>query len=1180
MTNDFLSLLKEKVMIFDGAMGTQIQARHLTPDDFWGKEGCNEIIALSRPDVLRDIHAAYFAAGCDVVETDTFGGTRIVLAEYHLQDKVRDINSAAARLAKEVAADFSTPDHPRFVAGSLGPGTKSPTLGHVTYDEVVDAYQEQAEGLLEGGADILLVETCFDILQCKAALWGCLEAMKKLGRRVPLMAQVTMETMGTMLLGTDIGAALTVLEQFDVDVVGLNCATGPEQMIEHIRYLSQNCRRFLSCLPNAGLPENVGGQTVYPLSPDQLAAYHKQFITEFGVHIVGGCCGTTPAHLQRVVEVCRDLKPALRHPHHIASLASLYQSVPIRQESSFLIVGERTNANGSRQFRELLLAENYDGMVEMAQEQIKEGAHVLDVCVDYVGRDGVKDVVEVVKRFNTQVAAPLVIDSTEANVVEAALKLIGGKAVINSINLEDGEEGKIARLCPAAKKYGAACIALTIDEEGQARTAEWKFRVAQRIYNIAVHRYGLLPEDLIFDVLTFPLGTGAEDSRLDGVETLKAIRRVKEAFPESHTILGISNISFGLKPSARLALNSVFLHYAREAGLDAAIVHAGRIMPLHQIDEEAREVARQLIFDERQFDADGNCTYDPLARFMELFEDATRNTQHATRDEPTTIEEKLKRAIIDGRKTGLEENLRAALEKYSALDIINNILLDGMKVVGDLFGSGQMQLPFVLQSAETMKAAVAFLEPFMEKADNVGKGKIVLATVRGDVHDIGKNLVDIILSNNGYTTYNLGIKVPLADMIKATQEHHADAIGMSGLLVKSTVIMKENLEEMNRLGLQHIPVILGGAALTRRYVEEDLRALYKGRVFYAADAFDGLQLMEELCNPAAEKRLTLAYENGREGKAPAAPSRVRQEPHPPADRAIRCDVDIPTPPFWGTRVVKDIPLDEVYPYVNEIALFRGQWQFKQGQMSTAEYRQFIAEKVRPIFEAWKARCRDERILQPQVVYGYFPCQSDGDTLIVYEPPNDTRGRMGERENGREGPPLPRSPILPFQEAVRFIFPRQPHPPHWCIADFFAAKDSGRMDVLACHVVTVGHRASEITAKLFADNRYTDYLYLHGLSVETAEALAEYWHKRIREELGIADDDSPDIRKLFQQRYRGSRYSFGYPACPDLEQQRELFQLLQPDRIGVTLTEEFHIVPEQSTSALIAHHPQAKYFNVR
>ncbi|MCS6859856.1 MAG: methionine synthase [Abditibacteriales bacterium] len=1144
-------------MIFDGAMGTQIQARNLTPDDFWGKEGCNEIIALSRPDVLRDIHAAYFAAGCDVVETDTFGGTRLVLAEYGLQDKVRDINRAAARIAKEVAADFATPDHPRFVAGSLGPGTKSPTLGHVSYDEVLDAYQEQAEGLLEGGVDILLIETCFDILQCKAAVWGCLEAMKKLGRRVPLMAQVTMETTGTMLLGTDIGAALTVLEQFDVDVVGLNCATGPEQMVEHIRYLSQNCRRFLSVLPNAGLPENVGGQTVYPLTPDELAVYHQQFITEFGVNIVGGCCGTTPTHIRRVVEVCARLQPPRRTPPHAAAVASLYQSVPLRQESSFLIVGERTNANGSKQFRELLLAENYDDMVEMAQEQVKEGAHVLDVCVDYVGRDGVKDVVEVVKRFNTQVTAPLVIDSTEANVIEAALKLIGGKAIINSINLEDGEEGKIARLCRAAKQFGAACIALTIDEEGQARTAEWKFRVAQRLYDIAVNRYGLPPEDLIFDVLTFPLGTGAEDSRKDGVETLRAIRMVKEAFPQSHTILGISNISFGLQPAARQVLNSVFLHYAREAGLDAAIVHAGRIMPLHQIDAEAREVARQLIFDERRFDADGNCTYDPLTRFMELFSETKRGgASLSARPEPATIEEKLKRAIIDGRKANLEENLRAALEKYSALDIINHILLDGMKVVGDLFGSGQMQLPFVLQSAETMKAAVAFLEPFMEKAAVGGKGTIVLATVKGDVHDIGKNLVDIILSNNGYTTINLGIKVPLADMIKAAQEHRADAIGMSGLLVKSTVIMKENLEEMNRLGLHHIPVILGGAALTRRYVEEDLRQLYKGRVFYAQDAFDGLQIMEELCNPAAEKRLTLVYENGREGKAPAAPS-ARRESHPPApDRAIRRDVDIPTPPFWGTRVVKDISLDEVYPYINEIALFRGQWQFKQGQMSTADYRKFIEEKVRPLFEEWKARCRDERILQPQVVYGYFPCQSEGNTLIVYEPSN------------------------PRNELVRFEFPRQPEPPHWCIADFFAAKDSGRIDVLACHVVTIGSRASEITAKLFADNRYTDYLYLHGLSVETAEALAEYWHKRIREELGIAGEDADDIRKLFQQHYRGSRYSFGYPACPDLEQQRELFQLLQPDRIGVTLTEECHIVPEQSTSAIIAHHPQARYFNVR
>ncbi len=1168
MNRDFLSLLRERVLVFDGAMGTQIQERNLSLDDFWGKEGCNEIIALSRPDVLRDLHAEYFATGCDVVETDTFGGTRVVLAEYDLQGKVCELNAAAARIAKQVAADFSTPDHPRFVAGSLGPGTKAPTLGHITYDETCDAYREQAEGLLEGGVDLLVVETCFDILQGKAAVWGCLQAMQSQRRRVPLVAQVTMETMGTMLLGTEIGAALTVLEQFEVDVIGLNCATGPQEMVEHLRYLSQNCRRFLSCLPNAGLPENVGGQTVYRLTPDELAEYHRQFILEFGVNIVGGCCGTTPAHVKRLVEVCRPLAPKSRVPQWTPAAASLYQSVPLHQDLSFLIIGERTNANGSRQFRDLLLAEDYDGMVDMAQAQLREGAHVLDVCVDYVGRDGVRDMVEVVERFRKQLTAPLVIDSTEALVIEAALKLIGGKALINSINLEDGEDGKIARLFPLARQHGAACIALTIDEEGQARTAEWKFRVAQRIHDIAVHRYGLAPSDLIFDVLTFPLGSGVEDLRKDGMATLDAIRLVKQALPECSTVLGLSNVSFGLNPASRQVLNSVFLHYARAAGLDAAIVHAARIMPLNRIDPEAREVARQLIFDERQYDTEGTCTYDPLHRFMELFADATAKGRETESEEGAApIEAKLKRAIIDGRKTGLERHLTEALESYSALAVINVILLDGMKTVGELFGSGQMQLPFVLQSAETMKAAVSFLEPFMAKDESGGgKGRIVLATVRGDVHDIGKNLVDIILSNNGYTTHNLGIKVPLAEMIKAAQEHKADAIGMSGLLVKSTVIMKENLDELNRQGLHHLPIILGGAALTRRYVEDDLRALYKGRVFYASDAFDGLQLMEELCNPATVKKLTRVYDDEGSEMRDDARSRVKRDPsslipHPSSERPIARDVDIPTPPFFGTRVADDIPLECVFNYLNEIALFRGQWQFKRGdKQSPKEYEAFVEKTVRPIFNEWMQRCIEERILQPKVVYGYFLCQSDGDNLLVYDPQSSILN--------------PQSPI------VRFSFPRQSVAPHWCISDFFAAKDSGRMDVLALHLVTVGARASEMTTQLYQENKYTDYLYLHGLSVEIAEALAEYWHKRVREELGIAGEDADEVRKLFQQKYRGSRYSFGYPACPDLELHEQLFQLLRPERIGVTMTEEFHLVPEQSTSALIVHHPQAKYFNVK
>jgi 5-methyltetrahydrofolate--homocysteine methyltransferase len=1150
MTADFRQALKERVLIFDGAMGTSIQDRNLSPGDFGGKDGCNEILVLTRPQVIREIHASFLAVGCDAIETNSFGASRLVLGEYDLAERAYDINRAAARLAREVAADFSSPDHPRFVVGAMGPGTRLPSLGQIGFDDLVAMYSEQARGLMDGGADVLLVETCQDILQAKAALIGCQDAMGVAGSRLPLMVQVTMESTGTMLLGTEIGAALTTLEAYDLDVIGLNCATGPQEMLEHVSYLGRHCRKAISCLPNAGLPRMEGGRARYLLTPAELAAFHRTFVEEHGVAIVGGCCGTTPAHLKRVVEVIGRRPPRPRAPEYAPAAASLYVNAPFRQDQSFLIVGERTNANGSKQFRELLLAGDYDGMVTMAKDQAREGAHVLDVCVDYVGRDGVADVTEVVRRFVTQCPLPLVIDSTEAPVIEAALKRIGGRAVINSVNLEDGEQGRPAKIFPMAKRYGAAVVCLLIDEEGQARSVEWKMRVAHRLLDLAVNRYGLEPSDLIFDALTFPLGSGQEDLRKDGLATLEAIRRIKRELPGVFTILGVSNVSFGLKPAARQVLNSVFLHLAIEAGLDAAIVNAQRILPMNRIDPRQLEVARQLVFDERR---DG---YDPLAEFMRLFESAGAGKTVIATEAPRTLEERLKARIVDGERPGLEPLLDEALGKYDALTIINEILLDGMKTVGDLFGSGQMQLPFVLQSAEVMKAAVGYLERFMLRAGGQSKGKIVLATVKGDVHDIGKNLVDIILSNNGYTVVNLGIKQPIHNIIETALTRQADAIGLSGLLVKSTLVMKEDLEELNARDLWRFPVILGGAALTRAYVEQDLRSIYKGEVFYAGDAFDGLRLMQEiLSRDAAEVA---------DREVGSTLPRVARRPWRPAPQPaaaplgvksdVRTDVPIPSAPFLGARVVTQIPLAEVFAFVNEVALFRTQWQFHRGKGPREKFDDLIRDHVRPIYERWKARCEEEGILQPRVVYGYFPCQSEGNDVIVYG--EDSR--------------TPR---------VRFTFPRQPAGRHLCLADFFASVDSPRMDVLGCMLVTVGRRASEVTRALFEQHNYTDYLYLHGLSVEAAEALAELWHKRMRAELSIAGDDSPELERIFRQGYQGSRYSFGYPACPNLEDQAKLFMLLNPERIGVELSEEFQLDPEQSTSAVVLHHPEAKYFNI-
>ncbi|MCX6133727.1 MAG: methionine synthase [Ignavibacteriales bacterium] len=1194
MPISFLDILKEKIVVFDGATGTHLQSQNLTADDFGGEHynGCNEYLVVTRPSAVENVHRDYLEAGCDVIETNSFGGASTVLAEYGLGDSSYDLNFKAASLARNVAHGYSRKGHPRFVAGSMGPTTKLPSLGHISFKEMADSYQVQARALIDGGVDLLSLETCQDVLQIKSALCGIHDAFQASGKRVPIVVSVTIETMGTMLLGTEIAAALAAIEPFDVDVIGMNCATGPKEMSDHVRVLSASSPKPIFVMPNAGLPENIGGKAHYHLSPPELSKYLSHFVKDLGVQVVGGCCGTTQEHIRQLVQAVGNLSPAPRKFDFVPGASSLYQAIPFQTLPPPILIGERTNANGSKQFRELLLKEDWEAMVAMGRDQVREQAHMLDVCVAYAGRNEAADMRELITRFNTQISIPLVLDSTEPPVIEEALQRIGGKAIVNSINLEDGEE-RLAKVVGLCKRYGAAVIALTIDENGMTKTAQSKLAVARRIYELAVGKYGMKPHDLIFDLLTFTLGSGEEEFRRSGLETLEGIRLVKQEFPGVHTSLGVSNVSFGLSPALRHALNSVFLHFAVEAGLDMAIVHASKIMPLFKIDERGRELCRHLIFDERKYEGEGadrRCVYDPLTELMAYY--AGQKTGEKARTEPRggTIEERLKNRIIDGNKVGIPVDLEEALKRIPALDIINVVLLDGMKVVGELFGSGQMQLPFVLQSAEVMKSAVSFLEPFLDKKEGSQKGTLVIATVKGDVHDIGKNLVDIILTNNGYRVINLGIRCPIETMLQAVHEHNADAIGMSGLLVKSTLIMKENLEVMNERNLK-IPVILGGAALTKRYVDGDLRPLYKGDVYYANDAFDGLRYMEDILSgraetPSQEKKIAADPESltGSEAKiALALEVESAESAHgvggntaPAARSKVRSDVSIPQPPFWGSRIVKDVSLDEVFKYVNETALIRGQWRFVRGTMGDEEYQRLMNDQVLPEYQSLREQVKREQLLVPQVVYGYFPCQSDGNELIIYHVPSEEAEESeSEMRNPKSEPSNPQ-----FSEWLRFSFPRQTDDRHLCIADYFASVGSGKMDVLACHVVTVGQRASEYAKKLYDANSYKDYLYFHGLSVESAEALAELWHKRMREDLGIAGNDAPHIKRLFSQGYQGSRFSFGYPACPRLEDQTKLFELLKPERIGVFLTEEYQMEPEQSTSALVVHHPEARYFTVK
>ncbi len=1162
----FLQTVRERVVIYDGAMGTNIQKRNPTLDDYWGKENCSEVLVLSRPDIIRDIHADFFRVGCDVVETNTFGATRTVLGEFGLQDRVKEINLAAVKLAKEVAQQFSGNGKPRFVAGSMGPTTKLPSLAHISFDDMVVAYEEQAAALIEGGVDVLLIETAQDLLQAKIATIGVLEAMRKAGKRLPVQVQVTLQESGLMLLGTEIGAALTALEPLDNDVIGMNCATGPAEMNDAVRYLGLNSTKEISVLPNAGLPQNEGGHAVYKLKPEELAQYHKHFVQDYGVRIVGGCCGTTPEHLKAVVDALSGVEPAKREVKPVAAASSAYTSVPLDLDPKPLIVAEEMNTTTRvEHFKNLVRGKKYDDILGLAKKLVNDGSHMLDLCCAIVGEDEKGYITSILERIATRVPAPILVDSTEADVVEEALKRIPGKAIINSINLEDGEK-RTSKVLPMAKRYGAAVIALTIDEDGMALTAEKKAAIARRIFDLATEKYGIRPVDLIFDALTLPISTGQEEYRSAGIETLKAIERIKKELPEVKTILGVSNISFGLDVYPRRVLNSVFMHEAVNHGLDMAIVNYTKIYPLYKIPQEEVELARKLIYRDQS-------AGDPLQVYMRHFAGTKGKTEgeSTAHVETLSVEDKLKYAIINGEKSvgqgankkPLEVLLEEALQQYSPLELINTVLLDGMKTVGDLFGARKMQLPSVLDSAGVMKAAVAYLEPKMEKKSGSQKGTIVLATVKGDVHDIGKNLVDIILTNNGFRVVNLGIKQPADTIIKAAQEHKADAIGLSGLLVKSTLEMKYVIQDLQRQKLE-FPVLCGGAALTRKYVEDDLRREYSNAVFYSDDAFGGLHIMEDLTGPNGNREGRLR--EGRTVKEYAKAVAVDEESGPVfAERSpvVGDAPNIPVPPFWGVRVKKDYDLRELFPYINDTALFKNQWQLKTA--SQEDYAKLVENKFRPIKKELEKEIIASGWFEPKVVWGYFPAQGDGNDVVVYRP------EAGEQGSVVKGVP-------PDKEFLRFTFPRQREGRKLCISDFFAPKSSGKMDVIGLSLVTIGSKASIETQRLFEGGEYTKYLYLHGLGVETAEALAEYHHKLMRKELGIAGEDSPHIRDLFHQKYRGSRYSFGYPACPNLEDQTKLFALLHPEEnVGVRLTTGFLLEPEQSTSAIVVHHPAAKYF---
>ena len=1181
----YLNRDEKPLIIFDGGTGTSFQNLNLTADDFGGKEleGCNENLVLSSPEVVEKVHNSFLEAGCHVIETNTFGASSIVLDEYDIADKAYEINKNAAFIAKKAAAKYSSVDKPRFVAGSIGPTTKLPTLGHIDFDELKQSYKEQIYGLIDGGVDLLLIETCQDVLQIKSALLASKEILESKNIDIPLMVSITMETTGTMLVGSDIASALTILEPFNIDILGLNCATGPEQMKEHIKYLSENSPFAISCIPNAGLPENIGGVAHYRLKPIELKMQLMNFIYDFNVQLIGGCCGTTPEHIKylssiidEIIDIERTYNNGKKNSSSfIPSASSIYNSVPYKQDNSILIVGERLNASGSKKVRELLNNDDWDGLVAIAKQQQKENAHVLDVNVDYVGRDGVKDMKEITSRLVTNINLPLMIDSTDADKMESGLKSAGGKCIINSTNYEDGNE-RFDQVLNLALGYGSGLVVGTIDEDGMARNSEKKYKIVKRAIN-RTRECGLSDYELFFDPLALPISTGIEEDRLNAKETISAILKIRENFPDIHIILGISNISFGLSPLSRINLNSIFLDECIKAGLDSAIIAPNKILPLTKISEETKKLCLDLIYDKRKFE-DDICIYDPLVELTKAFQDLSIQDfkKASSENKNLTLEESLKNHIIDGEKIGLEDQLNKALKKYKPLEIINTFLLDGMKVVGDLFGSGQMQLPFVLQSAETMKFAVSILEPYMETVDeNISNGKLLIATVKGDVHDIGKNLVDIILTNNGYDVINLGIKQDVSAIIDAQKKHNADCIAMSGLLVKSTAFMKDNLEAFNNENIS-VPVILGGAALTPKFVNEDCSKIYKGKILYGKDAFTDLKFMNEymdnkkkgnwsntegfINNEGININLASSKSNSQAVKKSISihteTSKLNLKENFIRSKFINEEDPIQAP-FLGTKVLNDVDIDlnKLIFYLDTKALFSGQWQIKKGKnQSVDEYNNYLDSYAKPLLDKWLEIIIEKKLISPKAVYGYFRCGRKDNSIFLFEEKS-------------------------LNKISQFNFPRQKSGNNLCIADFYCdLKNDKPIDICPMQAVTMGDIASEYSQKLFKEDKYSDYLLFHGLTVQLAEALAEYVHALIRIECGFRTEEPDKNREILAQKYRGARYSFGYPACPKVSDSNIQLSLLDAKRISLTMDESEQLHPEQSTTAIISLHSKAKYFS--
>jgi len=1134
-----------RAVLFDGAMGTEIQRRGPSPSDFDGHEGLNEILVVTRPELITDIHRSFLDVGCDVIETNSFGSNTIVLGEYGLEDRAFELNKTAAEVARAAADGFSSIDRPRFVSGSVGPGSRLPSLGQISFADLRSAYEEQVSGLLAGGADLIQIETCQDPLQARAALIAAWEAMNRAGRRIPLFCQLTFETNGTLLLGTDAPAATTSLASIPgIDVLGINCATGPDSMYGVVRELSRSSPHPISVLPNAGLPEVRDGNLVYDLGPDEFAEHTTRFVKEYGVSFVGGCCGTTPEYIRALALALDGVVPAPRSPTCSPAVSSLFSAVTLDQDPPPLIIGERTNSNGSKAFRDLLDAEDLDGMTGIARAQADEGAHLLDVCLAMTGRDEPRDAAGFIPLIREGLDIPIVFDSTDPDAIETALENHPGRSVVNSVNLEDG--GKLLdRVARTARRHGAMLVALCIDEQGMCMTADSKVACAERLVRLLTKDYGFQPCDILIDPLTFTLASGDAELKDSAVRTIEAVARIKKEIPGAYTTLGISNVSFGLKPPLRRVLNSVFLHHAIRAGLDAAILNAGKVVPMARIPDEVRGLAEDVIFNRSE------AYEDPIEALMSHFESGGIHVARgAGIESDLPVEERLKIRVMRGDGNGLAADLDEAIETIAPLDIVNDVLLQGMKEVGALFGRGEMQLPFVLKSAEVVKAAVGLLEPRIEGVGHKDKGTFVIATVRGDVHDIGKNLVDMLLSNNGYRVVNLGTRQPIESVIEAAQQEGADAVGLSGLLVKSTLVMRDDLAEMERRGVG-IPVLLGGAALNSRFVEEDLRQVYGGEVTYCGDAFHGLQALDRIIahepdSPGSDSNVVLPTR--------ASVSDVKTRRRVITSEPVRTLESVPEPPFHGTRVEPELPLDEVAQFVDRTSLFKGRWQFKQDGRTNEEWADHCAEELEPMFASRMERYRG-KALKPCAIWGLLPANSDGDSVIVFD------------EDGEV-------------ETARFEFPRQSKPPGLCLADYVLPLSGGLRDVLGIQLITMGADLAEEEKGLFRRGSYSEYLFLHGLGVQLAEASAEYVHKQIRKALGIAEEDPADVHDLLKGDYRGRRYSFGYPACPNLEDQRILLELLGAGRIGVTLTDELQMVPELSTSALILHHPDAAYFSVR